>query len=614
MIRTAVILAAGSGTRLGALAGGGPKGFVEIGGMPIVERSIRSLLAHGIDRIIVGTGHASEHYDALAARVPFVTCVRNPRFATTGSTDTLAAVGAAVQADFLLLEADLVYDDLALHVLLNDPRPNVVLVSGPTQARDEVWVQAGADGALEGISKRADALARVAGEWVGISKVSLAAHRALSARRAADPTARDLEAYEGALVAIAAEHRVVVRRIDELAWGEIDDAGQLERVRMHVWPRIVAAETARTVRREVVLTPGPATTTDSVKRAQVVPDICPREPEFGELLAEIADDLTAIVGDPRTHTAVLLGGSGTAAVEAMLASAVGTGPLLVVDNGAYGARMAAIAASYGIAHATFVGDATAALDLDALAAALRRGLDGRGFTHVALVHHETTTGLLNDLAAVGALCRAHDVALLVDAVSSYAAIPIDLAAMHVTCLASTANKNLQGMAGVAFAIGSRAFFEGLPPHAGRGSYLSLREQYRFFAAERQWRFTPPVQTLYALRQALLETKLEGVAARYARYTAAWERLLAGLAPLGLAPLVAPALHSRLVTAIREPELPGYDFARMHDHCRARGYTIYPGKLAGRASFRVATIGAITAADVHGLLAALGAYLRVAAVA
>jgi 2-aminoethylphosphonate-pyruvate transaminase len=351
-----------------------------------------------------------------------------------------------------------------------------------------------------------------------------------------------------------------------------------------------------------------------VKRAQVVPDVCPCEAEIGDLVTELADDLTAIVADPRTHTAVLLGGSGTAAVEAMLASAVDAGPLLVVDNGAYGVRMAAIARSYGIGHVTFASDPTVALDLDALAATLGRGLDGRAFTHVALVHHETTTGLLNDLAAIGALCRALDAVLLVDAVSSYAAIPIDLATMHVACLASTANKNPQGMPGVAFAIASRAFFEGLPPLAGRGYYLSLLEQHRCFAAERQWRFTPPVPTLYALRQALLEIKLEGVAARYARYSAAWETLLAGLAALGLEPLVAPALQSRLVTAIREPELPGYDFRRMHDYCRARGYTIYPGKLAGRRSFRVATIGAITAADVRGFLDVLGAYLRTAGAA
>jgi len=253
--------------------------------------------------------------------------------------------------------------------------------------------------------------------------------------------------------------------------------------------------------------------------------------------------------------------------------------------------------------------ATAALDLAAIDAALHAGCDGRRFSHLAVVHHETTTGLLNDVAAIGTLCRSHQVDLLVDAISSYAAVPLDLAAMHVTAVAATANKNLQGMAGVAFVIASRAFFAALPATPGRSFYLSLREQYRFFAAERQMRFTPPVQTMFALKQAVLETKLEGVPARYARYTAAWEALLEGLERLGLATLVPRALQSHLLTAIQEPTAAGYAFDAMHDYCRARGYTIYPGKLAERGSFRVATIGAITAADVRGFLRVLGDYLR-----
>ncbi len=605
MIRTAVLLAAGMGTRLGTLGARRPKGFLEVGGAAIVARSLGRLFAHGIDRVVIGTGHLHAHYDALAERLPFVTCVRNERFATTGSMATLAVAGDAVGGDFLLLESDILYDELALHVLLNDPRPNVVLLSGVTDGGDEVWVEADAAGTIHAVSKRRADLASVSGEWVGISKLSLATYRAICAAHADGD-------YEHAIVAAAATYAIRVRTVEDLAWGEIDDEAQLRRARDVVWPRIVARESARAIRRDVLLTPGPATTTDSVKRAQLVPDLCPREAEFGAVLREVADGCTALVADSRTHAAVLLGGSGTAAVEAMLASAVGDGPLLVVDNGAYGARMAAIADGCGIPCAVFRSDATTALDLAALESALRGGHDGRPFTHLAVVHHETTTGLLNDVAAIGARCRTHGVALLVDGISSYAAIPLDLAAANVTCLAASANKNLQGMAGIALVIGSRALFAGLRPPRGRSFYLNLGEQYRFFEAEGQMRFTPPVQTVMALRQALLEIRLEGVAARYARYGACWATLLDGLAALGLETLVPRALQSRLVTAIREPDQAGYGFAALHDHCRQRGYTIYPGKLADRRSFRVATIGAITPDDIRGFVAALGDYLRAAA--
>lgn len=356
----------------------------------------------------------------------------------------------------------------------------------------------------------------------------------------------------------------------------------------------------------ILLNPGPANTTDTVKQALVCEDICPRETVFGDVMGSVAHDLAALVGDPADWLAVLFTGSGTAGVEAMIASAVPMdGRLLVIDNGAYGTRMAKVAEAYGMQHEVLELGVGAIVDLDRVAELL----SSKRFTQVAMVHHETTTGMLNRVAAVGALCREHGAELLVDAMSSYAGIPIQMESLGADFLVSSSNKCVQGMAGLSFVIGRRKRIEEMKPVAGRSLYLSVGEQHRFFAGKNQMRFTPPVQITLALRQAIDELHAEGgVEARHRRYVSCFEVLDSGMRDLGFERLLPDEHLSRILTAYVEPSDESYSYDRLHDALYARGFTIYPGKGAKKATFRLANMGAITPDDMKRFVETLSAVL------
>ena len=359
--------------------------------------------------------------------------------------------------------------------------------------------------------------------------------------------------------------------------------------------------------RKILLNPGPATTTEAVKRAMVVSDICPRESEFGEVVSRIRRDLLAVAGgDPAVHSAVLLSGPGTAAVEAALGSLVpSSGRLLVLDNGAYGERAGRIAATLGIpAHVWRV-----PWTERPSSAAFAEHLAGAAgpFTHAFWVHHETTTGLLNPLASYGEECRSRGVVSIVDAMSSFAGVPLVMNETPVDFILSSANKCLQGMPGVSFVIGPRQAIKASAPHA-RSYALSLARHEECLMTG-QFPFTPPVQVIYALARALEETLIETVASRAARYQACYQVMLAGLTGLGFAALLPRPLHSGLLTAFHTPTWPDFTFERLHDYLFARDITLYPGKLPGTDTFRVANIGDLTPQDLRVMVGAVNDFLH-----
>jgi len=361
-----------------------------------------------------------------------------------------------------------------------------------------------------------------------------------------------------------------------------------------------------TVKRTILLNPGPATTTDTVKYAQIVPDICPREEEFGRLMEDISVSLTRLVADDARYAAILFGGSGTAAVESILSSVVRDDTVVIVNSGAYGRRMCEIAAAYGLNYLEFKSSPEEAVDLAALEAAI--GNSRQLISHVAVVHNETTTGLLTDIEAIGKLCGKYRLDLIVDAMSSFGAIPIHMDTMNIRYLAASSNKNLQGMPGISFVVADKSKLESLKSAKPRNYYLNLPAQYEHFAKTRQMRFTPPVQTLYALKQAIEELKAEGVVDRYARYSKSWETLIHGMSLRGLNHLVADKDHSRIVTSFIEPDCAGFDFQAMHDFFYARDFTIYPGKIENFRTFRIANIGDISFQDIEAFLTLLDEYL------
>lgn len=360
------------------------------------------------------------------------------------------------------------------------------------------------------------------------------------------------------------------------------------------------------VKRNILLNPGPATTTDTVKLAQVVPDICPREQEFGDLMAFCATEITKLVGDPKEYATVLFGGSGTATVEAVLSSVVPeNGKILIIDNGAYGKRMCQITNVYKIETVVFESSSILPIDLKALEETIS---NNNGLTHLAIIHHETTTGLLNDISAVGELCAKYNLSFIVDSMSGFAAIPVAMKAMNIDYLMASSNKNIQGMAGIGFAICNKNVLAKTAPIPMRNLYLNLYAQYAYFEKTHQTRFTPPVQTFYALKQAIVETLEETVEGRYARYSKSWETLLEGLEELNLEYLIDKKYHSKIITSIIEPKNEAYNFEEMHDFFFEKGFTIYPGKVNNYDTFRISNIGQIDCTDMQAFLKVLKAYL------
>ena len=354
----------------------------------------------------------------------------------------------------------------------------------------------------------------------------------------------------------------------------------------------------------ILLNPGPANTTATVKEAMTRPDICPREKEFGQVMLRVRDRLAEVVapGDD-DFTSVNFCGSGTSGVEAAVSSTVPPdGRLLVIDNGAYGERMADMAAAYGIPFDVECFGVGGYPDCDRVAARL----DSGAYTQLAVVHHETSTGMLNPVPQLGTLCKQHGVEMIVDAMSSYAGLPMTMEQLGADYLVSSSNKCIQGMAGLSFVICRRSRLAELSPQPGRSLYLNLPLQHRFFEEGGfQMRYTPPVQIVYALDQALEEYFAEdGGHGRHRRYRANWEALDGGMRQLGFRRLHEEAVLSRILTAYVEPDHPAYDFDNLHDRLYDKGFTIYPGKGAVVSTFRLANMGAVTPDDMRAFIAAL----------
>ena len=348
----------------------------------------------------------------------------------------------------------------------------------------------------------------------------------------------------------------------------------------------------------LLLNPGPVTLSERVRRSLLQPDLCHRESEFFDLQDEARSRLLAVYGlDPAQWTAVLMTGSGTAAVESMTASVVPEGGrVLVVENGVYGERIAQMCAQYRIPHERLTGSWLEAPSLEAVEARL----DAAGavpFTHLAVIHHETTTGRLNDLPALADLCRRRDLQLLVDGVSSFGAEEIDFSADRLAAVAATANKCLHGVPGVSFVMVRR---EALARAASRTYYLDLGRLAKL-QDQRNTPFTPAVHAYYGLVEALREFDEQGGRpARYRQYSALAEQVRKGLGALGIQAAIPPGESSVVLRAYHLPT--GLTYAKLHDQLKAGGFVIYAGQGdLSKTLFRISTMGHLTRADIDRLL-------------
>lgn len=352
-----------------------------------------------------------------------------------------------------------------------------------------------------------------------------------------------------------------------------------------------------TVKRNVLLNPGPSTTTDTVKMAQVVPDICPREREFDDLMASVRRDLLKIVhADPAVYTSVLFCGSGTINIDVCLNSLLPADKkILVVNNGAYSTRAVEICEYYGLPHIDLRFPVDERPDLALVEKTLRENPD------IALVHtthNETGTGILNPIREIGALAHRYGAIFTVDTTSTLAMRPIHMAEDNIDFCMASAQKGICAMTGLSFIIGNRAEIERSAAYPKRSYYCNLFMQYDFFERTGEMHFTPPVQTVYATRQALDEYFAEGEEAKWARHTRVFEAIHEGLARLGFRNVIRREWQAGLVVSAVYPDDPHWDFEAVHDYCYARGFTIYPGKISTTNTFRLCALGAIDEADIR----------------
>lgn len=336
-----------------------------------------------------------------------------------------------------------------------------------------------------------------------------------------------------------------------------------------------------------LLTPGPLSTSPAVKRA-MLRDLGSRDTTFIALTHRIRDSLLDLVGGHGSHECVPLQGSGTFAVEAMIGTFVpAAGKLLILVNGAYGKRMARICEYLGRRHVIIETPENRSVDVLALDKALTADAD---ITHVAVVHCETTTGIINPLGAVADVVASHCRGLLIDAMSAFGAIAIDARRLCFDALAASSNKCLEGVPGVAFCIARR---DALQRTRGNSPSLclDLHDQWQAMTSNGQWRFTPPTHCLLALGRALEELTVEGgVAGRAARYRQNHRLLVDGMRELGFKTLLPDSLQAPIIVTFLAPADPGFNFQVFYERLRQRGFVIYPGKLTLADSFRVGCIG------------------------
>ncbi|MGD9228787.1 MAG: 2-aminoethylphosphonate--pyruvate transaminase [Desulfobacterales bacterium] len=356
-------------------------------------------------------------------------------------------------------------------------------------------------------------------------------------------------------------------------------------------------EVVKPVKRNVLLNPGPATTSDSVKYAQVIPDICPREEEFVGIMDEVRRELVKVVhGDPQKYAAVLFTGSGTIIQDVLVNSLIPEGKkICVVNNGAYSARMVEIAGYYHIPCVNLEFPTTGLPDLDVVQNTLAADRD---IAVVATVHHETGTGVLNPVRKIGKMAHAHGCVFVVDTISTYGLIPFDIEEENIDFCMSSAQKGLCGMTGVSWTVGKIEEIEKSKDYPKRSYYCNLFMQYDFFNRVGEMHFTPPVQTVYALKQAIKEYWEEGEQARYQRITQCWEAIHKGLEEIGLDTVIDREIQGHLVVTVKAPEDDKFDFFKLHDYCYERGFTIYPGKMFGLETFRLCNLGLITHTDIE----------------
>ena len=344
-----------------------------------------------------------------------------------------------------------------------------------------------------------------------------------------------------------------------------------------------------------LLTPGPLTTTDTVKQQMMV-DHCTWDDDYKQITQEIRKELLSLAHvSEEEYTVVLMQGSGTFGVEAVLTSIIGTeDKLLIAAKGAYGERMGDIAEHAGLQYEITNVHYNKIVDAEEISEILQKD---SSITHVSMVHSETTSGILNDIQAVGKAVKEQNKVFIVDAMSSFAGVDIPMKEWGIDFLISSANKCIQGVPGFSFIIAKKDL---LIASAGKARSLSLDlyEQWKTMEADGKWRFTSPTHVVLAFYQAIKELKEEGgIEARSRRYKENNELLIEKMGELGIRPYIDGDHQGPIITTFFYPEKCYFKFQEMYQYIKDRGYAIYPGKVTEAETFRIGNIGEIYKEDI-----------------
>ena len=350
----------------------------------------------------------------------------------------------------------------------------------------------------------------------------------------------------------------------------------------------------------LLLTPGPLSTSKTVKAA-MLRDWCTWDDDYNlNVVQEIRSRLTHLATtNTELYSAVLMQGSGTFAVESVIGSAIPpSGKLLIISNGAYGMRMTQIASILNIPYEAYILDEISQPNVENVRRILEEMPE---ITHIAIVHCETTTGILNPVREITALAKQFNKTTIVDAMSSFGGIPMDVHDWQIDFLISSANKCLQGVPGFGFVIASRDKLAQCKNQT-RSLSLDLYDQWTTMENGGKWRFTSPTHVVRAFLQALVELEEEGgVEKRYERYSQNHKTLVDGMRRIGFTTLLPDFMHSPIITSFVSPQQKGYSFMNFYNLLKENGYVIYPGKISNGDTFRIGNIGVVYPADMEELI-------------
>ncbi|MEO1772874.1 2-aminoethylphosphonate--pyruvate transaminase [Candidatus Enterococcus ferrettii] len=357
-----------------------------------------------------------------------------------------------------------------------------------------------------------------------------------------------------------------------------------------------------------LLTPGPLTTTMTVKKAMLT-DQCTWDQDYKEITQEIRRRLLSLAGvSEKEYTTILMQGSGSFGVEAVLSSMITPEDhLLICTNGAYGQRIATMCQRHGIVHTVYKVPENKIPKAEAVQKLLN---DYPSISAIAMVHSETTSGILNELDEISALAKANDLLFIVDAMSSFGGIPMDISELKIDFLISSSNKCIQGVPGFSFVIGKKIELEKRKGYAKTLS-LDLYDQYQVMEKDGKWRFTSPTHTVLAFLQALKELELEGgIEQRYLRYLTNNHLLQQKMSELGYETFIQNH-QGPFITSFLYPKDRPFDFNNFYHHLKHNGFVIYPGKISDHDCFRIGNIGEIYPEDIHRLAEIVEKYSEVA---